>query len=324
MKIGITGGTGFIGSHIARVLANEGHELIIIYRGQARTKPAIGSLPRAGLIPAGLDDSELLMQAFAGCEALVHCAGINREQEGETFQIFHVEGTQNVVAAARGAGIRKIILISFLRARPHCRSGYHESKWAAEEIVRGSGLDFTILKCGVVYGKGDHMLDHLSHAFHTFPLFAFVGLKDKPIRPTAVNDVVTIVRASVLEGQLSKKTVAVIGPEQIMLREAVKRVAGVVGRRPLMFAMPLWFHYAFAWLVERLMRVPLVSVAQVRILSEGIVEAVPPCDAIPAELAPKTGFTAEQIKSGLPPVGAFSLKDLRWCRRNRVKSATPI
>ena len=93
-------------------------------------------------------------------------------------------------------GVGKIALISFLRARPDCGSGYHESKWAAEEIVRGSGLDYTMFKCGVIYGSGDHMLNHLSHGFHTFPLFAFVGFTDKPIRPMAVADIARLVKAS--------------------------------------------------------------------------------------------------------------------------------
>ena len=118
----------------------------------------------------------------AGCDSVVHCAGINRELGQQTFTKVHIEGTRNVVEAARQAGIRKIVLLSFLRARPNCGSAYHESKWAAEEIVRHSGLDYTVLKCGVIYGQGDHMLNHLSHAFYTFPVFGFVGFQDKPIR----------------------------------------------------------------------------------------------------------------------------------------------
>src|SRR5580704_2160614 len=108
------------------------------------------------------------------------------------------------------------------------------------------------------------MLDHLSHAFYTFPVFALVGLKDKPIRPTAVEDVVRILCASLIQGRLSRQTVAVTGPDEMMLTEAVKRVAGVVGKKPLYIRMPLWFHYALGWCLERVMKTPLVSIAQVR------------------------------------------------------------
>ena len=161
------------------------------------------------------------------------------------------------------------------------------------------------------------MLDHLSHAFHTFPVFAFVGFTDKPIRPNAVEDVVRIVKAALTEGALSRKTIAVVGPEQLTLREAVRRVAHVVGRRPLMFPLPLWFHYALGWCVERVMKVPLVSVAQVQMLSEGLAEPAPAYEFVPAELAPRIRFTEEQIRKGLPAPGPFGLRDLR-CNRQPV------
>jgi NADH dehydrogenase len=62
--------------------------------------------------------------------------------------------------------------------------------------VRNSGLDYTVIKAGVVYGRGDHMLDHLSHALHTLSLFALVGLKEKSVRPLAVEDLVHVMRCS--------------------------------------------------------------------------------------------------------------------------------
>ena len=318
MKIAITGGSGFVGRNIARALAGDGHEVVLIARGQNHTDLTIHNLPGASFSPIGLDDMEKLAQAFAGCDAVAHCAGINRELGAQTYQRVHIEGTRNVVEAARKAGARKIILISFLRARPKCGSGYHESKWAAEEIVRGSGLDYTVFKCGVIYGKGDHLLDHLSHAFFTFPIFAFVGFKDKPIRPNAVEDVARIVKASLVDGALTRQTVAVLGPEELTLREAVHRVAQAVGRKPLMFPMPVWFHYILGWCVERIMRVPLVSLAQVRMLFEGLAEPRPPCGTLPAELAPKIPFSEEQIRKGLPPAGSFGLRDIRCCHRERA------
>jgi uncharacterized protein YbjT (DUF2867 family) len=295
MKIAITGGTGFVGGHLAQAVVAAGHEAVVISR---RTQ-------------GDVTNEAKLVEAFTGCEAVAHCAGINRELGSQTYRRVHVEGTQHVVNAAKRAGVKKVVLISFLRARPACGSGYHESKWAAEEIVRGSGLDYTVLKCGVIYGRGDHMLDHLSHAFHTFPVFALVGLKDQLIRPTAVADVVRILLASLVEGKLSRQTVAVIGPEELTLTAAVQRVARVVGKRPFYVKMPVWFHYALGWCVERVMKVPLVSIAQVRILSEGLVEALPACTDLPVELRPQIHFTEEQIQRGLPEAKAFGLSDCR-------------
>lgn len=318
MKIAITGGTGFVGRNIARSLVNAGHEVVLLARGLDTTDPNIRGTPNTQFIALGLDNTEELARAFAGCHAVAHCAGINRETGTQTYQRVHVAGTRNVVMAAQKAGVRKVVLISFLRARARCGSAYHESKWAAEEIVRSSGLDYTVFKCGVIYGRGDHMLNHLSHAFYTFPLFAFVGFHDKSIRPNAVEDVARMA-ASALTGELSQRTIAVLGPEELTLRAAVRRVARVAGKNPLMFPMPLWFHYILGWFVERLMKVPLVSVAQVRILSEGLTEPSLPCEQPPPELAPNMQFSEEQIRRGLPPPGPFTLHDIRCCHRNAPK-----
>jgi NADH dehydrogenase len=302
-----------VGRNIARVLLRDGHEVVLLARGIDQTDPAIRQMVNVSFAQLGLDDANALAGAFSGCDAVVHCAGINREIGNHTFQRVHIEGTRNVVAAARQACVRKVALISFLRARPNCGSGYHESKWAAEEIVRGSGLDYTVFKCGVIYGKGDHMLDHLSHAFYTFPMFAFVGFTDKFIRPNAVKDVANLVATSVTSDALSRQTVAVLGPEKLTLRDAVRRVAQVVGKRPVMFPLPIWFHYVLGWLVERIMTVPLVSVAQVQMLSEGLSEPWGTCEVLPPELAPKIPFSEEQIRRGLPPGGAFGMRDIRCC-----------
>jgi len=305
MNIAITGATGFIGSHLTARLTSEGHEVVRIAR---RSRCA-----DAELVVNSLDDVDQLTQAFAGCRAVAHCAGINREIGDQTYKRVHVDGTRNVVEAAKRAGVEKIVLTSFLRARPDCGSPYHESKWAAEEIVRNSGLDYTVLKAGVIYGRGDHMLDHLSHALHTFPVFATVGLEEKSIRPLAIEDLVHIMRAALVDRRLKRQTLAVLGPEEIYLSEAVRRVAEVVGKQPLMFPLPVVCHELMAQLWELTMTIPLASVAQVRILSEGVIEPGSPVVPLPYDLIPTRRFTIDQIRSGLPAPGPFCAGDLRWC-----------
>lgn len=304
MRVAITGGTGFVGSHLATRLASEGHEVV-----------RLGRQARAGeeIVSASLDDVEQLTKAFESCRAVAHCAGINRELGEQTYDRVHVAATRNVVEAARRAGVEKIVFMSFLRARPECGSAYHESKWAAEEIVRESGLDYTIIKAGVVYGRGDHMLDHLSHAFHTFPIFALVGLKEQTVRPLAVEDLVHVMRAALIDRRLKRQTIALLGPEEIYLREAVRRVAEVVGKQPLMFPLPLWCHRLLARVFELTMKAPLVSLAQVQILAEGVTEPATPVTPVPYDLIPTRRFTPEQIRSGLPHAAPFCVGDLRLC-----------
>jgi len=313
MRIAITGGSGFVGGRLARTLLAEGHDVVVIARG----RDPHGEDLRSRLVAASVEDEPALRRAFAGCDAVAHCAGINLERGRQTYRNVHVLGTQAVVSAARAAGVRKVVLLSFLRARPACGSGYHESKWAAEEIVRGSGLDYAILKPGVIYGRGDHMLDHLSHGLHTIPVFGLVGFRDREIAPLAVEDAVRVLKAALTTGALSRKTVSMIGPERLALGDAVRRVASVVGARPLYVRLPVWVHSLMALALERVMKIPLVSKAQVRILSEGVVEPAGPCEALPPELAPTTRFTEEQIRRGLPPPGPFGVADLRCCLESR-------
>jgi uncharacterized protein YbjT (DUF2867 family) len=306
MRIAITGGTGFVGSHLANKLSSDGHEVVLVARSRR-------SGAATNLITSDLSNCGELTAAFAGCDAVAHCAGINREIGLQTYQRVHVDGTRNVVEAAKQAGIKKIILMSFLRARPNCGSAYHESKWEAEEIVRNSGLDYTVIKAGVVYGRGDHMLDHLSHALHTFPIFALVGLKEKTVRPLAVEDLVHVMRATLIDRRLKHQTVALLGAEEIYLSEAVRRVAEVVGKQPLMFPLPIWCHRVMARFFEATMKVPLASVAQIRILAEGVSEPGSPVVPVPYDLVPTRRFTIEQIKNGLPQPKPFCAGDLRWC-----------
>lgn len=314
MRVAITGGTGFVGRHLARELVARGDQVVLIARGKDLRDESIYNLPGASFFPSDLSDVQELRRAFSGCEAVAHCAGINREIGAQTYDRVHIEGTQNVVHAAGQAGVRKIVLLSFLRSRPNCGSPYHESKWAAEEIVRASGLDYTIFKAGVIYGRGDHMLNHLSHALYTFPIFGLVGMTEKPIRPLAVDDLIGVIRASFEDTRVSNKTVSIMGPEEIALGEAVQRVGQVINRNPLYLRVPIAIQKVIAWFAERTMKIPLLSLAQLQILSEGIVEASPPCDTLPADLLPTTRFSAEQIQKGLPEPGPFRLRDLRCCK----------
>lgn len=302
MRIAITGGTGFVGRNLAARL--DPARTVVISR-------------RTG-VP--VDDADGLAEAFAGCDAVAHCAGINRELGEQTFRRVHVEGTRAVVEAARRAGVRRIVMLSFLRARPDCGSGYHETKWAAEELIRCSGIEHTILKSGMIYGPGDHMVDHVTRAVRTWPVFATVGYRERRVRPVAVDDAVGVLLAA-LEGRLPNQTVAVMGPEELALGEAVRRIARVADRRPLFVPVPVWTIRALAQLAEWTMVVPLVAKAQARMLAEGVSEAAPPAPEPPDGIRPVRRLDDELIRAALPD-GRFGLDDLRlvkWLRPASIR-----
>jgi uncharacterized protein YbjT (DUF2867 family) len=311
MKVAITGGTGFVGRHLADRLAGEGHDVVLVARGRDTGGDDIARQPNVARVRAGVGDPAGLRAAFTGAGAVVHCAGINREIGGQTYRAVHVDGTRHVIDAAREAGVGKLVMLSFLRARPACGSPYHESKWAAEEMVRASGLDYTILKSGMIFGRGDHMLDHLSHALHTFPFFLGVGLHEKPVRPVSIHDVVGVLRAALTDERLSRATVPVVGAETLMLTEAARRVGDLTGRSRPTFPAPVWFHRLLGAGSELVMRVPLASRAQVRMLAEGVTEPLRYDRELPDDLRPATAFTAAAIAPELPDPGPFTRRDLR-------------
>ncbi|TPG05153.1 SDR family oxidoreductase [Curtobacterium flaccumfaciens] len=301
MRVGITGGTGFVGRHLAERYAAE--EVVIVSRSTG----------------VEIDDVDALTEAFAGVDVVAHCAGINREIGEQTFDRVHVRGTAAVLEAARRAGVRKVVLLSFLRARPGSGSPYHESKWTAEEMVRSSGLDYTVLKAGMIYGYGDHLVDHLSHTVQTVPLFASVGLREKTISPIPVAELVDVLVAA-LDGRLSRRTVAVRGGETLLLSDAVRRVANVLDRKVAVFPAPVCAHRALGQVTEWTMKVPLVAKAQVRMLAEGVTEAVPPAGELPADLTPHLPFDDDQIRAALPARGGFTWRDLRTPSMRRAVS----
>jgi NAD(P)-dependent dehydrogenase (short-subunit alcohol dehydrogenase family) len=293
MRVAITGGTGFVGRRLARGLVARGHQAVLVARGKDERDESIYTLSKASFVKSDLSDPEELRRAFLGCDAVAHCAGINRELGAQTYLRVPVRGTKHVVKAARLAAVGKIVLLNFLRARPNCGSAYHESKWAAEEIVRGSRLSYTIFKAGGIYGRGDHMLDHISHALYTFPIFGLVGMKGKPI--------------GCGRSRSGKHRFVSRCPSLEQDREHYRAGRNRTSAKPSAASgrghrkrMPLAVQAVIAKVPECTTKIALLSLAQLRISSEGIAEALPACDTLPADLLPATRFTAEQIRNGLP------------------------
>ena len=299
MKIAITGGTGFIGRHLARDLLSRGHEVIVIARGlyTRNTQPVEG----ATFVAQDINSTDKLYDVFRGCDAVVHCAGTSIQDAEQTFQKLHVEGTRSAVIAAERAGVKKFVLLSYLNVRPSVKSEYHTTKWQGEEILRSSKLNFTILKAGLVYGPGDHLIHNLSNLFRRMPVFAAVGLREKTVRLVAVEDLVDLIRASLDENQFARQTIAVLGPEEFPFSQAARRISKAM-EKPFLLVLPfpVFFHRILASFSERFMPKPLITKAQVQMLADGISEPTLESRLPPEDLQPKTLFTGEQIRKGLP------------------------
>ena len=300
MKIAITGGTGFIGRHLAHDLVQRGHEIVLIARGLYTRGDQGRPDHNLTFVRADVTDTAALIKAFGGCTAVVHCAGSSTEDGSQTFQQVHVEGAHSAVAAAQEASVKKFVLVSYLHARSDNHSAYLRTKWEGEEIVRRSGLNYTILKAGLVYGSGDHLLNNLGHLLRRLPVFATVGLRERTVRLVAVEDLVSVIRAALTDDRLSNQTLAVVGPEEFPFSSAARRIAKAMGKPFLLvLPFPVFAQRLLAWVSARMPK-PLISASQVQMLADGISKPLPDSQMLPADLAPSTRFTAEQIRKGLP------------------------
>ena len=147
--LAVTGGTGFVGSHLLRVAAEAGYEIRALTRGWRPPQA------RIHWVEGALDRPESLAALCEGADAVVHIAGLINAATRAGFETVNVGGTLAMIDAARAAGVRRFIHISSLAAREPELSDYGWSKAKAERVVAASGLDWTILRPPAIYGPGD-------------------------------------------------------------------------------------------------------------------------------------------------------------------------
>jgi membrane protease YdiL (CAAX protease family) len=135
--------------------------------------------------------------------------------------------------------------------------------------VRASGLDYTILRQGVIYGEGDDMLRHLSLMVRMSPIFPIVGRGDAPMRPVDARDVAEAVLRA-LHVPCSGRTYDVVGPDPLKLRDVVRTVAGALKLPVFILPTPIALMRMPVFLMERLMANPLSTRAQLNMLAEGL------------------------------------------------------
>ncbi|MDA1013348.1 MAG: NAD(P)H-binding protein, partial [Planctomycetota bacterium] len=174
MNVMVAGGSGFLGRHVISELTSRGHRVVLLSRG-TRSEFETDDVE---CIACDVTVAKLPLDRMRDCDAIVNLIGIKRESGDQSFARVHVEATKHLIEAAREVGLRRFIHISVVAARSDSRHRYHDTKWQAEELVRESGLDFTILKPGVIYGPGDDMITHLVKMIRFCPLFPVVGKGD--------------------------------------------------------------------------------------------------------------------------------------------------
>jgi nucleoside-diphosphate-sugar epimerase len=167
MRLAITGGTGFVGSHLIEQAVAQGHEVTALTR---RVQPAACGVR---WIEGALDQHEALLRLASGADAIIHVAGVING-DAAAFHAGNVLGTEAMVAAAAQADVGRFIHISSLAAREPALSAYGASKARAEEPVIAAGGDWTIIRPPAIYGPRDREL------FELFRIAKKVGIVPVP------------------------------------------------------------------------------------------------------------------------------------------------
>jgi dihydroflavonol-4-reductase len=253
----VTGATGFIGGCVARRLRDRGDEVLCLVRSpeKAGALTEIGCRPVAG----DLADGDVLRSGMEGCDGVIHAAamyevGIPSSQRPAMYES-NVVGTENVLSAARDAGVPKIVYVSTVGVFGNTHhqivdesyehpgddftSYYEQTKVEAHRVARrmiAEGLPCTIVQPGGVYGPGDtsQLADLLGQFLAgKMPLIPFpdLGICLAHVEDTAAGIVLALDRGAPGE------TYVLAGPPTTM-REAIATVAEISGKRAPRHAMP--------------------------------------------------------------------------------------
>ena len=262
----VVGGTGFIGHHLIKRLRKDDLPVRAVVRTPAGA-PALKALG-AEVVSGDIADPQSLKAAAEGVERIVHLVGIIQEAPGVTFQSVHVDGTRNLLNAAKKAGVRHIFYQSALGTRINAKSRYHQTKWQAEELVRASGIPFSILRPSLIYGPGDLFTIRLSKMIKLWRVLPVIGSGRSKIQPIFIGDEVECVRKIVTSDSYVNGIYEIGGPEQLTYEEVMREIAEAMGVKRPMVHLPLFLMKFVARVMEAVLKKPPITMDQLIVLQE--------------------------------------------------------
>ncbi len=269
MKIFLTGGSGFVGRHLATELASRGHGLACLVRAGDSSGAAFLRGLGASVTSGSVTDPASLEGAAEGADAVIHLVGIILERPGASFSQVHVEGTVNVLAEAKRAGAGRFIHMSAAGAAAVAVSRYLETKWTAEEEVRASGLSSTIFRPSIIYGPRGEFIHMLIRQVRLLPVVPVIGDGRYRLQPVSIFDIARIFADSLTNPKTINKTYAAGGPRSLSYNEMVDAIAAVIGKHRLKLHLPVSVMKPAAAVAEKIMPRPFVTRDQINMLLEG-------------------------------------------------------
>ncbi len=233
MRVLLTGGTGFVGREVTRQLVAAEHQVRVLVRSGSEQKLV---QPQELEIHTGeISDTNSLKDALNECDAVIHLVGIIREfpAKGITFERLHVETTRALIAAAEAAGIKRFVHMSANGVRPNAQAVYHQTKWAAEELLRASTLDWTILRPSIIFGPEGEFVTMLADLIRKMPIIPVIGKGNYRMQPVAISEVAaSFVKALSLSATIGH-TYQVGGREDYTYEEILDHTGAAIGHSPV-------------------------------------------------------------------------------------------
>jgi uncharacterized protein YbjT (DUF2867 family) len=253
----ITGGSGFLGGYVLREAARRGHQTVALARSEAAAAAvtALGALPVNG----DLNDAPSLLDAFTTkrCDVLVNLASLG-------FGHAPV-----IIAAAERAGIPRGVFVSTTAVTTTLAATSKRVRLTAEQAIRASGLDWTILRPTMIYGDpGDRNLSRLLPLLCRAPVLPLPGGGRHLQQPVHAADVADAVLAAAERPAATGHSYDVAGPEPLTFAELLRTSARAVASRTRFVPVPLSPVVAAARGYELVSRNPRIRVEQLRRLAE--------------------------------------------------------
>lgn len=237
----ITGATGYIGRHLISRLVAQGERPRCLVRN---IKRASSILPAGTLefVQGDTTSPASLETAVQGVDTIVHAAFITADQKqsaGNHYQETNVQGTANLVEAAKKAGVKRIIVISGLGTKPDKPGSYMQGRYLAEKMVKESGLDWTIIQPSVLFGKDAPFIKGLTDLIRTAPVVPLIGGGKVMFQPIYVEDVVTVIIKVLQEPERTKnKTYTIGGPAYYSFTQVIDALLQAMHKKRIKVSTP--------------------------------------------------------------------------------------
>lgn len=236
MTVLVTGGTGFVGPKIVHALRAEDRQV----RSLARRPDRQEQLHAWGceVVRGDMTDAESLRRAAEGCEAVVHLVSLPPFAGPEATTRVMEQGTQDLVTAAREAGVRRFVLMSALGVSEDTKdlSAYNHAKWEEEVAVMESGVEHTIFRPSFIFGSDGGLLASLLRLTRWSPVTPIPS--ERKLQPIWVEDVAAFFARSLEIGVKGNGTWELAGPDQVSWSELYERIRRTLGKRRVAFQMP--------------------------------------------------------------------------------------